>query len=165
MHTSRAHRLRPVRPADSAFLLRLFAANRAAELMATRWSSERQMQFLTQQFEARQVDYARRFPTALDQIVLWGGEAVGRLLMQRSGDEIHIVDIALLPVFQRRGIGRDLLRGVLKIARHEKVVVSLTVDVRNRALTLYQCEDFVTVGRMGSHLSLRWTPPEMNPPG
>ncbi len=63
--------------------------------------------------------------------------------------EAHLLRIAVDPVRQRRGIGRDLLRGVLERARDTQVCrVLLEVGAANLpARRLYESLGFAEIGR------------------
>ena len=63
------------------------------------------------QHRAQHIDYHGRYPDASFDLVLLGAQAVGRLYVHRGPEEHRVIDIALLPAFRGRGIGRRLLRG------------------------------------------------------
>jgi len=73
-------------------------------------------------------------------------------------DEAHITNIAVLPSFWERGIGRRLLTSLMECARSHKVV-SMTLEVRasnERAKKLYSQMGFVTQGvRIGYYSDTR----------
>ena len=59
--------------------------------------------------------------------------------------EIHTIGVD--PAYQRRGIGRDLLRGLLSVADAARATVFLEVRTDNAAArALYEDEDFTVVG-------------------
>jgi len=59
--------------------------------------------------------------------------------------EIHTVGVD--PAYQRRGIGRELLRGLLAVADAERATVFLEVRTDNEAARrLYEDEGFTVVG-------------------
>jgi RimJ/RimL family protein N-acetyltransferase len=103
-------RLRPASTEDSEFLYRLYAANRAEEVTAWGWIPEQQEHFLRFQAQAQSHSYRTQFPHATDEIVELDGQPVGRFYLDRRAEEILIVDIAVLPEFQGRGVGTCLLR-------------------------------------------------------
>lgn len=74
---------------------------------------------------------------------------VGYGLGQRLLDGLDILNLAVLPAFRGRGIGRALLTRLLDDAeRHGLCRVTLEVRVSNRpARRLYERCGFVTVGR------------------
>jgi ribosomal-protein-alanine N-acetyltransferase len=79
-----------------------------------------------------------------DTLVGYGGIAfvAGPPLAQA---EIHTIGVD--PAYQRRGIGRELLRGLLAVADAAAATVFLEVRTDNAAaIALYVAEGFATVG-------------------
>jgi ribosomal-protein-alanine N-acetyltransferase len=74
---------------------------------------------------------------------------VGYVLAQIAADEAEIISIGVTPRAQRQGIGRALLKGVLRAAQKaEAQMAHLEVASDNRAATaLYLSEGFAEVGR------------------
>ena len=60
--------------------------------------------FCLMQFTAQTADYEKNYPAASFQIIERDGVAAGRLLVMRSDDAVHVIDIALLPELRVRGI-------------------------------------------------------------
>jgi ribosomal protein S18 acetylase RimI-like enzyme len=109
--------LRPTRPHwDGDFLLSLYASTRTAELAILGWPQQQLDAFVRMQFEAQSRGYAATFPGADSSVVMVEGMPAGRLIVDRSDDEIRIVDIALLPEFRRAGVGSALVRPLLEEA-------------------------------------------------
>jgi ribosomal protein S18 acetylase RimI-like enzyme len=88
--------------------------------------------------------------------VVCDGVSVGRLYVDRSADDIRIVDIALLPEHRQRGIGTRLLQPILAEARQVGVSVSLHVDKQNSARQWYRRLGFVTVEDRGIYDFMRY---------
>jgi ribosomal protein S18 acetylase RimI-like enzyme len=157
-------RLRRATEADGEFLYALYADSRAEEVAATGWDQQRQRAFVRMQFAARHRDYAGRFAAARDSIVLCGGQAVGRLLVDRQGGAVTVVDLALLPSWRGRGIGSALLRQVLDEAGGEGLAVHLAVAADNlRALRLYRRLGFAVAGSTGAYVRLVHPAPGRSP--
>ena len=109
--------LRPITPEDDSFLASLYASTRTEELAQTNWSEEQKAMFCRMQFNAQTVDYRRNYPDASFQIIERDGVAAGRLLVMRSDDAVHVIDIALLPEHRGAGIGTKLLKELQDEAR------------------------------------------------
>jgi ribosomal protein S18 acetylase RimI-like enzyme len=135
--------LRPAEPADRAFLLEVYASTRADELARVPWTYEQRRAFVEQQFTAQDTDYRRRFTTASFDVVMLGDEGVGRLYTDRRPKEVHIIDIALLPDFRRRGIGTTLFRRLFDEAEATGKAVTIYVERFNPAIALYRRLGFV----------------------
>ena len=154
--------LRPAVADDEEFLFELYACTRARELGLEQWDAAQAAAFLQQQFRARQQAYERQFPTATTQIVLVAGQdvtAVGRIMTDRSTAEILLVDISLLPAWQRRGIGTALIQALQAEAVASGREVRLHVLVTNQAQRLYQRLGFVAQGEPAVYLAMTWQPP------
>jgi ribosomal protein S18 acetylase RimI-like enzyme len=154
------YRLRPCRNADLAFLRRLFRHGRDAELAGTGWPEDFKRAFCLQQFDAQHTDYLRRFPQADFLLILDRRAPVGRLTIDRSGPDIHLVDIGLLPSCRGRGLGTAVLLALQDLAEQRGAGVVLNVGVNNpRAAALYRRMGFQPQDSGPTHQKLRWMPP------
>ena len=150
--------LRPIRPEDEPFLQRVYASTRAEELNQVDWDARQKDDFLHMQFEAQHSHYTEHFPDADFQLVLKGDEAIGRLYVDRRSDEIRIIDIALLPEFQREGTGSGLLEALLDEARQFDLPLRIHVEKFNPALGWYDRLGFRQIEDKGVYLFMEWTP-------
>jgi ribosomal protein S18 acetylase RimI-like enzyme len=151
--------LRPVAAGDEPFLFRLYASTRAEELAIAPWDDAAKENFLRFQFHAQSVHYQKHYPDASRQVILSDGVPSGRLYVDRSADEILIIDIALLPEYRGAGVGSALLRGILEEAAGRGVPVRIHVEVNNPALRLYRRLGFREAGNTGVYFEMEWTPP------
>ena len=149
-------RLRPITPEDEPFLLRLFASTRADELALTNWSEEQKAAFCRMQFNAQSAHYQKHYGDASFDIIERDGVAAGRLLVWRSGKEILIVDIALLPEHRGSGIGTKLLRELQEEARAAGKPLTIHVEKYNPALRLYERLGFQRIEEQQVYLLMRW---------
>src|SRR6201989_1227056 len=69
--------------ADLPFLARVYASTRAEELAATPWNDAQKAAFLDMQFRAQHADYQTNYPNADWLVMMRGGEAIGRLYLDR----------------------------------------------------------------------------------
>jgi ribosomal protein S18 acetylase RimI-like enzyme len=148
--------LRPITPADDAFLARVYASSRAEELAVTGWSEQLKEDFCRRQFDAQREYYAANYPEASFQIIERDGWPVGRLYVDRWEKEIRIVDITLLPDFRGSGMGTKLLRDLQEEARSAGKSLTIHVERFNRALGLYQRLGFEQVEDKGVYLLMEW---------
>jgi ribosomal protein S18 acetylase RimI-like enzyme len=146
--------------ADEPFLFRVFAASRADELAVVPWSTEQKIAFLRQQFDAQDREYRTQYPDAEFLVVELDGEAIGRLYVNRGSGELHILDVALLPGWRRRGVGRRLLEDAMAEARAKDAFVSLYVETHNPARRLYDMLGFALVEEGPVYDRLEWRPAE-----
>jgi GNAT superfamily N-acetyltransferase len=125
--------LRPITPGDESFLASLYASTRTEELAQTNWSEEQKAMFCRMQFNAQTVDYRANYPDASFQIIERDGVAAGRLLVLRSDEKIHVIDIALLPEHRGAGIGTKFLRELQDEAKAAGKPLSIHVERFNPA--------------------------------
>ena len=130
--------LRETCQADETFLRALFISTRVDEEAIRHWSQAQKMRFLSMQFEAQDTHYKSLFPKAERWIVCAGGKDVGRIILNKGANDIHIVDISLLPSFRNKGIGSSILQWVFDQANASRAQVSLSVRFDNPARSLYQ---------------------------
>jgi ribosomal protein S18 acetylase RimI-like enzyme len=150
--------LRPAAPEDQDFLSRVYASTREAELAVVPWTDEQRAAFLAQQFAAQSAHYAKHFPDASFDVVLVDGEPAGRLIVDRRDDDLHIVDVALLPEYRSRGIVTRLLQPLLDEAAELGMKASISSERVNPAVRLYDRLGFTAVADDGMYVSLEWWP-------
>ena len=150
--------LRPIIPQDRDFLYLVYASTREEELAPLGWSRQEKDKFLGMQFNAQHHFYQERFSNAEFQVVCLDSRPIGRLYVDRRGDEIRIVDIALLPEHRNAGIGTTLLKDLLAESERNDLPVRIHVEHFNRALHLYKRLGFVVIGENGVYYLLEWNP-------
>lgn len=150
--------LRCVEPGDEEFLLRLYAETRADEMAVLPWAPADKDAFVRMQFRAQQTHYETYSPSADFLVIEKDGASIGRLYLQRSADEVRIVDISLLTEFRGSSIGTHLIREVLHDAAGAGKPVRLHVDRFNRALALYSRLGFHRIADEGLYYLMEWTP-------
>lgn len=155
--------LQPVRDEDEPFLFELYASTRADEMALVAWDQSQQELFLRMQFNAQRSSYAAQFPNADYRIIVHDGKLAGRLIVDRSGEEILLLDIALLPEFRNTGIGSVLMKQIMDEAARAQKPVKLHVEQFNRARRLYERLGFKVIGDSGIYLEMVWKP-DSTPP-
>lgn len=150
--------LRPVRPEDAPFLLSVYASTRLEELARVDWTEAQRAAFLQQQFMAQERHYQHYFPDAHYDLILRQGAPVGRLWVDRTDAEIHILDLTLLPEHRGAGIGSGLLSALQAEGARERKSVWIYVEDFSPALALLRRLGFVPVAEQGVHLRMEWRP-------
>src|SRR5258706_1107111 len=130
-------RFRPIMAEDIPFLYEVYASTRAEELAVLDWSDAQRQAFLTMQFNAQHTYYMEQFSDGAYLIILMDNQQIGRLYRQMRGNNLHILDIALLPEYRNRGIGTKLLTDIIVEAEAIGAKVSIYVEFNNPALHLY----------------------------
>ena len=156
----RAITIDPVLACDEPFLYRTFASTRAEEMALTGWNAEQQETFLRMQYEAQRRSYLMQLPEAKYWVIRCDGSAVGRLIINGTAGEIHVVDIALLPEFRKRGIGSTLMEAIIRDASQAGKTVRLHVERFNPALRWYERLGFTVVNSGPIYLEMVWRAPQ-----
>ena len=136
---------RPAQEDDLPFLLMVYGSTRAEEMAQLPWSDDEKSAFLESQFETQHTYYSQVFPTADREVLLVDGKPAGRFYVDRGENEIHVIDIALLPPFRNHGIGSRLLGEVLDEGERTGVKVTIYVEKTNPAQRLYLRLGFVII--------------------
>jgi len=151
-------RLRTVAPADEPFVRDVYASTRDAEMALVPWDDAAKQQFLDMQYRAQTHHYDTHNPDAARDLVLLDGEPVGRLYVDRSGEEIHLLDIALLSPYRSHGIGTQLILDLIEEARRDGRRLRCHVERFNRAWGLYHRLGFLPIADAGMYALLEWVP-------
>lgn len=150
---------RKVTGADDEFLYQIYAPTREAELEQTNWSDEEKEAFCRMQHQAQSTHYFTHYKGARFDIILIDDEPAGRLYVASWDKEIRIIDIALLPEFQKQGVGASILREILLQGRLEGRKVTIHVEMNNPALKLYERLGFEKIEEVnGIYFLMEWGP-------
>ena len=120
--------LQPVKAEDEVFLFEVYAGTRADEMKMVLWDKPQQEAFLRMQFNAQRSSYAAQFPNADYCVVVQDGQAAGRLIVDRSGEDILLIDIALLSGFRKAGIGSALMKQLIAESVAKQKPIKLHVN-------------------------------------
>ena len=150
--------LRPATDGDQEFLVGVFASTRADELQALAWNPVQAEMFINIQYNAQQQSYRLSYPDAENNIILHGGQPIGRMLIDRSEAAIHLVDIAILPEYRNHGVGTELIGGLLAEGVTSGRAVVLSVFHTNPAIRLYDRLGFSKVDEESLYWKMRWLP-------
>lgn len=151
--------LRPIVSDDRPFLLAVYASTREPELAGVAWDAAQKAAFVRMQFDAQHAYYQEHYVGAAFDIILVNGQPAGRLYVSREGDEIRIVDIALLPEYCNRNVGTTLLRGLQSEAAAAGKPLRIHVERFNPALRLYGRLGFTPIADRGVYLFMEWRAP------
>jgi ribosomal protein S18 acetylase RimI-like enzyme len=139
--------LRAAGPNDGPFLYRLYENTHGRRFAQLPLSPAQRDNLLRIQSEAQRAGYRQQYPESKDLIIETAGAPVGRVWLSQSASAVHIVDIAVLPEYQGRGLGTAVLGQVIEHAATSCKSVRLSVDRMNaRAAQLYRRLGFQVVG-------------------
>jgi GNAT superfamily N-acetyltransferase len=151
--------LRPALPGDAAFLEELTLAVRETEPGFRDLNPAERTQLLKQQHALQQMSYRADFPEAFFMLILVDGKPAGRFTVAHRTDEIRIVDLAVHPAWQSKGIGSGLLKNVQAEAARTKAPVRLCAVAGSPAAGFYERLGFTVCGVSDMHLLMEWTAP------
>lgn len=148
--------LRPITSADLPFLLQVYSSTRVAELNAMGLPAEVQAQFLESQFQMQHRHYQQHYSSAEFHIVTIHEQDVGRLYLVWKMNDLHLIDIALLPDYQQRGIGRILMAELMAQATARNGRLLLRVELNNPVRNWYLKLGFVPGDHDGVYQEMQW---------
>jgi len=104
-----------------------------------------------------------RFDSGEMHVVLYDGERVGSISVDREPGRITLAGIVIAPPYQRRGIGTWLVQSLLAEADAARIPVELRVLKGNPAKRLYERLGFVQVGEIETLDVMRRDPVQGEP--
>jgi GNAT superfamily N-acetyltransferase len=151
--------LRPVTTEDDAFLVALYGSTREEELSQAQWANGQREVFVRWQFDLQRREYEARFPDARYQLILIDEQPAGRIWIGEDEEQIRLLDIALLPQFQKRGAGTILLKELMKeAAGGGKLLRHMVFVLNNDAHRFYERLGFVVIEDIGAYKHMEWRP-------
>lgn len=151
--------LRTVTPADREFLVAVYGGTRAQELAQVDWDPGQKEAFVRWQFERQDEEYRQRYPDARYDVILVDGVPAGRIWVGVDDKQIRLLDIAIMPQFQDRGVGTYLLRQLMAEATETNKVLRHMVFVLNdNAHRFYERLGFVVIEDLGGYKHMEWIP-------
>ena len=140
------------------FIYQLFRTLKVEELNALDWPRQFFDLILPMQFKAHESHYRNNFPDAGDFIILKDSIPVGRIIIDKSGSFIHLIEICVLPEFRGQGIGTTVITKLLKEGEILGKSVRLQVAHNNRAIKLYEQLGFSDINCTKTHHQMEWKP-------
>lgn len=143
---------------DDGFLLSVYASTRHQELSQVEWQVGQRELFLKWQFDLQRREYDARFPNAEYNVVLIDGQPAGRIWIGRDDGQIRLLDIALLPEFQKRGAGTILLQRLIEeAAAAQKPLRHMVFVLNDNAHRFYERLGFVVIEDLGAYKHMEWS--------
>lgn len=110
--------------------------------------------------EKVQRDYFERdFNPASTQIIQADGKDAGMLKVVERAAHLVLSHIELLPEFQMRGIGAQMIQRLIARAEASRKPIKLRVMKVNPSKRLYERLGFQGVGETETHYLMEWRPP------
>lgn len=151
--------LRGERESDRDFRFQLFCDSRPPEfaLLRQQLAPDAFMQLMAFQFQAQSVSYRNQFPRARFDIIEIDDHPIGRVIVDRPGTELHIVDQAVVPALRNKGIGTAVMRALMDEAAAASLPVRLKVASSNDpSMRLYVRLGFVPITTVPLYIEMEW---------
>ena len=149
--------LRPISESDDAFLLSVYASTREDELAQAEWGEGQKEMFLGWQFHMQRREYETRFPNADYRVIVLDRQPAGRIWVGADDEQIRLLDIALLPQFQNRGVGTALLERLKTHAAGKgKALRHMVFVLNNNAERFYERLGFRKIEDFGAYKHMEW---------
>ncbi|HKF49544.1 MAG TPA: GNAT family N-acetyltransferase [Terracidiphilus sp.] len=102
--------VRPALPQDEIFMYELYSAIRKPEFEQARLTRNQFEHLMRLQFRGQLYTYTQNYPNSCYHIVLLDSKPVGRLWVAPGDREFYLVDIAVHPDVQSKGLGTVLIQ-------------------------------------------------------
>lgn len=151
--------VRPALPQDEIFLYELYVALRGPLFASAPITPNQREHLLRMQFRAQLSSYTQQFPNSCYHVVLLDSKPVGRLWVAPAGDAFLLVDIAIHPNVQSKGLGTALVQRLQQEAQNAKLPIRSTVDRFNPgSLRFHQRLGFQIVREDQLQYYMEWRP-------
>ncbi|MDQ4625817.1 GNAT family N-acetyltransferase [Janthinobacterium lividum] len=153
------YQLRSQRDDDDGFAAALYSSTRG-DLRQMPAEPAVIEQLIAMQQRMQSHGYRQAYPHAVYLVLQHGDIPIGRLILDRQDQVLHLVDIAILPAAQGQGAGSAVLRGLQAQAGAEQWQIHLAVNKSNAAArALYQRLGFRLRGENEVQEQLEWSAP------
>jgi GNAT superfamily N-acetyltransferase len=151
--------VRPALPQDEIFLYELYAAVRGPEFDLAPIPVQQKQDLIRMQFHASMSSYAYQYPNSCYHIVLLDSKPVGRLWFAPGEAEFVLVDIALHPSRQSKGLGTVLVKRLQQEAQQARLPIRSCVFRFNPgSLRFHQRNGFTIVREDEVNYYMEWRP-------
>ncbi|HMD21978.1 MAG TPA: GNAT family N-acetyltransferase [Alloacidobacterium sp.] len=151
--------VRPALPQDEIFLYDLYAAVREPEFALAQISATQKELLIRMQFRAQMSAYTEMYPNSCYHVVLLDAKPVGRLWVAPGDGELQLVDVALHPKLQGKGIGTVLIQRVQQEAANARLPIRSCVFRFNPgSLRFHRRLGFSIVREDQTHYYMEWRP-------
>lgn len=151
-------RIRSARPSDNPFLQQLHRDCRG-DLCWIEADRDVVQAVIQLQIHAQQTGYASRFPDALYFVIEKQRQPIGKLTLDFSDNEVHVVDWGFIPAARGLGYGATVLGGLQLAAARSGAPLGLMVLRHNEvARALYRKLGFQVRSATPVHEWMVWYP-------
>ncbi len=144
--------------ADQAVLREVFASTRQIELSLLPPDQVQRDVFIAVQMQAQRRSVAAHYPGAVELLIHHQGQVAGRLWLHEDEVGVRVLDITVLPAFQRQGGARTCLHTLLHLADAMGRATHLHVMIDNPVRHWYARLGFDTQGTAGLYQAMTRLP-------
>lgn len=102
-------------------------------------------------------EYDARFPDAEYDVILVDELEAGGIWIGEDEEQIRLLDIAILPQFQNRGLGTRLLKRLVDESKlADKPLRHMVFVLNNDAHRFYERLGFVIIEDLGAYKHMEW---------
>jgi ribosomal protein S18 acetylase RimI-like enzyme len=110
----------------------------------------------------RAMTYRANFPDARFDIIERDRAPIGRIVVNRPGTMLHIVDQAIVPELRNRGLGTAIMKALMDEATRNGLPVRLKVASTNDpSMRLYRRLGFVPIRTEPLSIEMEWRAPAL----
>jgi ribosomal protein S18 acetylase RimI-like enzyme len=151
--------VRPALPQDEIFLYELYSAVRGPEFALAPISATQREHLIRMQFHGQMSSYTQMYPNSCYHIVLLDSKPVGRLWVAPGDRELHLVDIAVHPSLQSKGIGTVLVQRLQQEATQARLPITSCVFKFNPgSVRFHKRVGFAVVREDEMYYHMQWMP-------
>ncbi len=145
--------LRPKQDTDFNFLITLYESSREEEFSLIEWrNDEERITFFTQQYNAQQLHFDTNYDNLDYDILVYDNIDIGRLVLHRTPENMHCVDIIIVPEYRKKGIGGIVMEWIRKELDDKSMKATLYFEKTKPHLEhIYSKYGFVTTEDLGTH--------------
>ena len=151
--------LRLMGNSDEIFLKTLYAENYTATYGQDHFlqssSEEDKTNILHQRYEQHKQHNQVNYPDAYPLMICRQGLPIGRLSLCERLEQIELVELSLLPTWQRRGLGTAMMHSIMQRTSALKLPIIVKVAPANLAYRFYFKWGFEVVSNTGLYLEMR----------
>ena len=148
--------LRPVQSDEENFWREVFYDSVRKHFAALNLPENDLKRLLEMQYQAQKADYEANYPNAENDLILYNGVPVGRVILSTEHNDLHLVDLAVLTKYRNLGIGTAILNWLFAESRRTKLAIRFYVEKNNRAFSLYERLGFKTIADVTTHFQMQW---------
>jgi GNAT superfamily N-acetyltransferase len=151
--------VRPALAQDEIFLYELYSAVRGPEFAHAPISPSQKEHLIRMQFHGQMSAYTQMYPNSCYHVVLLDSKPVGRLWVAPGEREFHLVDIAVHPSLQSKGIGSVLVQRLQAEAAKSRLPISSCVFKFNPgSMRFHKRLGFAIVREDELYFHMEWKP-------